>query len=48
MIGLHIFGEAYVGPIEHNFIYVDSHDIPENYLAYYSPYRQFVAASDKF
>jgi hypothetical protein len=42
------FGEAYVGPIEHNFVYVDSHDIPENYLAYYSPYRQFVAASDKF
>ena len=42
------FAEAYIGPTEHNFVYVDSHDIPENYLAYYSPYRQFVAASDKF
>jgi hypothetical protein len=44
---LNYFAEAYKDPIEHTFQQVDSIDIPLNYLAYYSPYRQFVWASDK-
>ncbi len=42
------FAEAYQ-PIEtHTFEFVDSIDVPTNYHAYYSPYRQFVWSSDKF
>jgi hypothetical protein len=44
---LNYFGGAYKDPIEHVFQHVDSVDVPANYLAYYSPYRQLVWASDK-
>jgi len=45
---LSYFAEAYQSPINHTFEYIDSLDVPANYNGFYSPYRQFVAASDKF
>lgn len=44
---LNYFGEATMPSINHTFEYVDSPNIPTNYDAYYSPYRQLVWASDK-
>jgi len=44
---LSYFAEAYKAPVSHTFEYVDTLDVPANYHGYYSPYRQFVAASDK-
>ena len=44
---LNYFAEAYQPEINHTFEYVDTLDVPSNYHAYYSPYRQFVSASDK-
>lgn len=44
---LNYFAEAYNPSINHTFQYVDTLDVPSNYHAYYSPYRQFVSASDK-
>ena len=44
---LNYHGEAYKTGETHTFQYVDTYDIPSNYIAYYSPYRQFVWASDK-
>lgn len=41
------FAEAYQPSVSHTFQYVDTLDVPSNYHGYYSPYRQFVAASDK-
>lgn len=45
---LSYFAEAYQPVTTHTFEYVDSIDVPSNYHAYYSPYRQFVWASDRF
>lgn len=45
---LSFFAEAYQDPISHTFEYVDSLDVPADYNGFYSPYRQFVSASDKF
>ena len=45
---LSYFAEAYQSPINHTFEYIDSLDVPANYNGFYSPYRQFVSASDKF
>ena len=45
---LSYFAEAYQDPISHTFEYVDSLDVPADYNGFYSPYRQFVSASDKF
>ena len=44
---LNYFAEAYKPSITHTFEYVDTIDVPSNYHAYYSPYRQLVSASDK-
>lgn len=44
---LNYFAEAYQPSITHTFEYVDTLDVPSNYHAYYSPYRQLVSASDK-
>jgi hypothetical protein len=44
---LNYFAEAYQPSASHTFQYVDSLDVPSNYHAYYSPYRQFVWSSDK-
>jgi hypothetical protein len=44
---LNYFAETYKTGQSHTFQYIDTHDIPSNYIAYYSPYRQFVWASDK-
>lgn len=44
---LNYFAEAYQPSTSHTFQYVDSLDVPSNYHAYYSPYRQFVWSSDK-
>lgn len=41
------FAEAYQDPIAHTFEYVDSIDVPSGWNAFYSPYRQFVWASDR-
>jgi len=44
---LNYFAEAYATGITQTFQYVDTVDLPSNYNAYYSPYRQLVWASDK-
>jgi len=44
---LSYFAEAYQSAISHTFQYVDSLDVPANYNGFYSPYRQFMWASDK-
>lgn len=44
---LNYFAEAVMPSITHTFQHVDSPDLPSNYIAYYSPYRQFVWSSDK-
>jgi hypothetical protein len=44
---LNFFGDAVMPSVNHTFEYVDSPNIPTNYHAYYSPYRQFVWGSDK-
>jgi hypothetical protein len=44
---LSYFAEAYQSPINHTFEYIDSLDVPANYNGFYSPYRQFISASDK-
>lgn len=44
---LNYFAEAYQPSISHTFQYVDSIDVPSGWNAFYSPYRQFVWASDK-
>lgn len=45
---LSYFAEAYQLPQSLTFEYVDSVDVPLQYNGFYSPYRQFVWASDKF
>ena len=45
---LNFFAEAYSSIENHTFEYVDSNDVPSSYHGYYSPYRQFISASDKF
>lgn len=44
---LNYFAEAVMPSVTHTFQHVDSPDLPSNYIAYYSPYRQFVWSSDK-
>lgn len=44
---LNYFAEAYQPSTSHTFQYVDSIDVPSGWNAFYSPYRQFVWASDK-
>lgn len=44
---LSYFAEAYQDSTNHTFEYVDTIDVPTDYHAYYSPYRQFMWSSDK-
>ena len=44
---LSYFAEAYQSSTNHTFEYVDTIDVPTDYHAYYSPYRQFMWSSDK-